>query len=86
MIEGDLRAIHGRFTRLFLEHKAQLGLAHMSDAEIVDKADAVMLALMSRATVATRKHDVPELRRLSPFVGACQAELEEVARSPRTDA
>jgi hypothetical protein len=50
-------AMRGELARLFVMHKADLGVGHFSDAEIVARVDdiaALMLARHGRARATTR--------------------------------
>jgi hypothetical protein len=80
--EPELRAIHGRFVRLFLEHKAEARVADLSDEQVVEQAPAIFRALMAVYLEAERKGDQATLDHLEWFVRACDEEFDE-ARQPQ---
>jgi hypothetical protein len=55
--EPDMRAVHGRFVRLFLEHKAEAGVEHLSDEQVIEQAPAIFERLMATCVEARRKSD-----------------------------
>ena len=58
----DMRAIHGRFVRLFLEHKAEAGVAGLSDEQVVEQAPVIFETLMAVYVEAGRKGDAGDAR------------------------
>jgi hypothetical protein len=77
--EPDMRAIHGRFVRLFLEHKAEARVADLSDEQVVEQAPEIFRTLMTVYVEAGRKGDKATLDQLEWFVRACDAEFDEAA-------
>ena len=53
--KSDMRAIHGRFVRLFLEHKADAGIASLSDEQFVEQAPVIFETLMAVYVEAGRR-------------------------------
>lgn len=80
----EIRAIHGRFVRLFLAHKAEVGAAGLSDEQVVERSRDIFIALMAACVEAGRKGDQGTLDRLAWFGHACDAEFDEGRLPPRT--
>jgi len=75
-------AIHGRFVRLFLEHKAEAGVAGLSDEQVVEQAPAIFHRLDTTCQEAAQKGDGAALDRLAWFTRACDEEFDEVREPP----
>jgi hypothetical protein len=80
--EPNMRAIHGRFVRLFLEHKAEAGVAHLSDEQVIEQAPAIFERLVATCVEARRKGDQETVDQLAWFDHACDDEFDE-ARLPQ---
>jgi hypothetical protein len=78
----DMRAIHGRFVRLFLEHKAEAGVASLSDEQVIEQVPMIFKTLMAVYAEAERKGDQATRDRLAWFTRACDEEFDE-ARPPQ---
>jgi hypothetical protein len=75
-------AIHGRFVRLFLEHKTEAGVASFSDEQVVEYAPVIFLTLTEVYVEAGHKGDQATRRRLAWFTRACDDEFDEAAQPP----
>lgn len=64
-------AIRGELARLFVERKADIGLAGHDDTEIVARTDDIMAFLLNRYGLAELKGDDAWLARFQWFVDAC---------------
>jgi hypothetical protein len=80
--ERDMRAIDGRFARLFLEHKAEAGVADLNDEQVVAQAKAIFQRLDAACQEAARKGDGATLERLAWFTSACDDEFDEARPLP----
>jgi hypothetical protein len=78
----EMRAIHGRFVRLFLEHKAEAGVASLSDEQVVEQARTIFVRLVAVYVAAGQKGDQATRKRLAWFTRACDEEFDE-PRQPR---
>jgi hypothetical protein len=78
----DMRATHGRFVRLFLEHKAEAGVASLSDEQVVEQAGEIFLKLRALRDDAARKGDGETLIRLEWFTHACEEEFDDRREAP----
>jgi len=78
----QMREIHGRFVRLFLEHKAEAGLACLPDEQVIVQAPTIFVNLMAVCDEAARKGDGLTLVRLAWFTEACHEEFDEARPSP----
>jgi hypothetical protein len=80
--EPDMRAIHGRFARLFIEHKAEAGVADLSDEQVVEQAKAIFQRLNASSEEAARNGDGATLVRLAWFMRACDEEFDDTHPLP----
>jgi hypothetical protein len=78
----DMRAIHGRFVRLFIEHKAEAGVASLSDEQVVEQAPVIFVTLMAVYVEAGRKGDQATRDQLAWFTRACDEEFDEAHQPP----
>ena len=75
--ERNMRAIDSRFARLFLEHKAEAGVADLSDEQVIEQVQAIFQRLNAACEEAARKSDGATLVRLTWFTEACHQEFDE---------
>jgi hypothetical protein len=75
--DAKMRVIHGRFVRLFLENKAEAGVADLSDQQVIEQAPAIFERLDTACQEAARKGDGATLVRLGWFTEACHQEFDE---------
>ena len=78
----DMREVHGRFVRLFLEHKAEAGVASLSDEQVIEQAPVIFESLMAVYVEAGRKGDQATRDRLAWFTRACDEEFDEARQPP----
>jgi hypothetical protein len=78
----EMRAIHGRFVRRFLEHKAEASVAGLSDEQVVEQAPVIFETLMAVYVEAGRKGDRTTRDRLAWFTRACDEEFDEARKPP----
>jgi hypothetical protein len=75
------KVIHGRFCRLFLEHRDDARIGELTDQQIIEQAGAIFLAMMSAVVSAARQGDQKRLDGLAWFTRACAGEIDETARA-----
>ena len=63
--------------RLFLEHKAEAGLASLTDEQFIEGAPVLFETLMEVCVQAWRKHDRAAREPLRWFTHACDEEFDE---------
>jgi|SRR4051812_29014850 hypothetical protein len=80
--KSEMTMIHGRFVRLFLEHKDEAGLASLSDEQVVERAPEIFKTLMEVYVEAWRKRDKATRNRLAWFTRACDEEFDETHLRP----
>jgi hypothetical protein len=83
MSDFEMRAIHGRFVRLFLEHKAEAGVTSLSDQQVVEQAAVIFKRLMAIYVEAERQGNRATCNRLAWFIRACDEEFDEARQPPR---
>lgn len=75
LTKPEYEAIRTELALLFVAHKDDLKLAELSDAEVVEKTNGIMLALMAAAITAQRRNDQAWLRRHAWYLEACSLML-----------
>ena len=70
------------FSRLFIQHKVDLGMSAWSDEEIVAQTNDIMAALIATSRQAVLHADLAWFKRHRWFVGACDRLFDSQAAMP----